>query len=196
MFKIAIEGRDPAGGLYMVTFGLVEGAAAPGGANPVADAAEAAASALVPMDFATVGYVQSGVRASDVQPGVRPSVFVSAFSQGIVAGEALPPQCAAVVRWITDVKGPANRGRMFVPGIPEGTSVNGFLQAEFLDPLSAWVSSIFDPFAGDASAYQLNVLSYVPNSSPRALRAAVPVTAFTIDNVVRTQRRREVGRGA
>jgi len=183
------------GELFETTFGLVEGS---GGAdpNPLANCAAAVAAALGATPF--TGFSDalsiSSIQVTDIQPGLRGQYVLGYATAGDDPGGALPSQCALVVSWHTDFKGPANRGRMFLGGAPKSTTDGDFYTSDILDPASAFASRIFDAFGpSDGTTYQLNVLSYVPGSSPRALRAAVPITSFSIDNTVKTMRRRGQG---
>lgn len=183
------------GELFVTTFGLVEGS---GGAdpNPLANCAAAVAAALGPTPFA--GFDQalsiSSIQVTDIQPGVRGQHILGYSTAGDGTSGSLPSQCALVVAWHTELKGPANRGRMYLGGAPESTADGNFYTSDILDPASAFASKIFDAFGpSDGTTYQLNVLSYVPGSSPRALRAAVPITSFSLQNTVKTMRRRGAG---
>ena len=182
---------------WEVTFGLVEGA---GGitADPLADACNNVIAALgaTPLAGFTDQVSITAVQAQDVQPGTKSAVQVDLPAPILGDGteDSLPSICALVVQWHTALRGPANRGRMYLCGLPEGTATGGFWTADALTPASAFASKLFDPYGPlDGTDYQLSVLSYVPGSSPRALRAAVPITAFTLANTVKSQRRRGVG---
>jgi len=196
VMRIAIKGKIQ-GEDWETTFGLVEGS---GGvtADPLADAAHNVITALgaTPLAGFTDQVTITSVQATDVQPGTKSAVEVPLVAP--IAGDgtedSLPSICALVVQWHTALRGPANRGRMYLCGLPEGTATGGFWTSDALDPASAFASLLFDKYGpADGSEYQLNVLSYVPGSSPRALRAAVPIVSFTLANTVKSQRRRGVG---
>lgn len=194
--KMAIKGLIQ-GEPWEVTFGLVEGA---GGitADPLLDACNHVIATLgaTPLAGFTDQVTIASVQATDVQPGLKSAVevAVSPPKAGDGTEDSLPSICALVVSWHTALRGPANRGRMYLCGLPEGTATGGFWTSDALDPASAFASLLFDAYGpADGTDYQLCVLSYVPGSSPRALRAAVPITAFTLANTVKSQRRRGVG---
>lgn len=194
VFRMAVAGivgTEP----WMTTFGLVEGTTGGGGTNPLADAAQAVATALGASCLAGFSSELSirEVIASDVQPGTRGTYHLPFAAFGDSAEWIIAPQDAVVISWRTDLSGPMNRGRCYIPCVTVSGATNGYVQAALQDLVSGFASKLFDPFAADGTAYQLNVLSYVPGSSPRALRAAVPITAFSIDNTVKSQRRRGVG---
>jgi hypothetical protein len=181
----------------MTTFGLVEGSGAPGGPNPLADAAQAVEAALGGPGAAIEGFLIAWaireIIVTDVQPGTAPSFKLAVSHNGTDGAGVALPQATINIRWRSLLKGPANRGRMYLPGMGVNIQDGGYWYSDAQDPASAFASLLFDPFVTDGTAYQLVILSYVPDSHPRALRAAVPVSSFSIDNVVRDQRRREVG---
>lgn len=143
----------------------------------------------------------TGVTVQDIQPGILPTqVFAIGPRVGnVVDVNPLPPQSAGVISLQTGVKGVtgvfATAGRLYMPGIPQNGQISGFLEATFQDTLSAFAQKLFDQFVLDGTAYQWNIISYTPGSRPVTVRAFNPVTAFTINNVVRSQRRREFGVG-
>lgn len=196
VYHIALAGTYNGEPINM-TFGLVEGTGG-GGPDPLADAAAAVDAALggttVALPGLSSGLVVNQVIVHDVQPGTAPREVVNVGPHpGATAGDSLPGICAAVISWRTALRGPMNRGRIYVPGIVTSDAELGYLNSDGVDDVSAFASLLFDPFVTDGTAYQLNVLSYVPASSPRALRAAVPVISFSIDNEIKSQRRRGAG---
>lgn len=196
VMRMAIKGKIQ-GEDWEITFGLVEGS---GGitADPLADACNNVIAALGATPLAGFSDQVSivSVQATDIQPGTKSAVEVplAVPKTGDGTEDTLPSICALVAQWHTAGRGPANRGRMYLCGLPEGTATGGYWTADALTPASAFVSKLFDPYGPlDGTDYQLNVLSYVPGSSPRALRAAIPITSFTLGNTVKSQRRRGVG---
>jgi hypothetical protein len=197
-YRVAIEWNLNGNAVIaLTTFGLVEGAGGPG-TDPVQNvaddvAATIAGATLTP--WADTSIIQA-IRVDNIQPGTYAGIRspITAIG-GLDAANGLPAQDALVVHWSTGLKGKANAGRMFLSGFSEAFQVRGFWEAGAQDGASAFASLLFDEYVSDGTNYQLNVLSYVPLSSPRVLRAAVPVTAFHIDNVVRSMRSRQNGRG-
>lgn len=192
-----VLGSEP----VMVTFGLVEGAGGPG-TNPLANCAAAVEAALGGAGADITGFSEqwfiNQILVGDVQPGTRPQFKLACSHLGTETDpHPMPPFVTINIQWQTDLKatrtGPKNRGRMYLPGGISTTQNSGFWTADMIDPASGFASLLFDQFVTDGTDYQLNLLSYVPGSHPRALRAATPITSFTIDNIVRDQRRREVG---
>jgi hypothetical protein len=183
-------------------FHLIEGSGG-GGADPSFDVFDNVAIALGadPLTGFSDQLTWRGCTIVDAQPGVLPtrSFLNLAIAGDVVDANPLPPQSAAVIKWQTGVKGVvgvyATQGRMYMPGIPQDGQISGFLQVPFQGALSAFGSRIFNAYVADGTQYQLNVISYTPNSSPQTVRAFNPVTGFDINNVVRSQRRREFGVG-
>jgi hypothetical protein len=171
-----------------------------GGLNPAEDVALAVLNVLDLTGFSDQSQVDA-IEIRDSQPGITPTqVFSNAPAIGTVVDvNPLPPQSAAVISLHTAVKpitgAYAAAGRIYLPGIPQNGQISGFLQAGFQATLSAFASALFAAFVDDGTAYQMHVVSYLPGSKPRAVRAINPVTSFTINNVVRSQRSREFGVG-
>jgi hypothetical protein len=183
-------------------FHLIEGGGG-AGVDPQQDVADAVFAALGadPLTGFSDQVSFRGVVVTDAQPGVLPTreITISSLFGDEVDANPLPPQSAGLVSWRTGVKGPtgvyATAGRLYMPGIPQNGQISGFLQVLFQNALSAFASLLFDTFVTDGTAYQLNIVSYTPGSKPQTIRAFNPVTAFDIDNIVRSQRRREPGVG-
>jgi hypothetical protein len=137
------------------------------------------------------------IMVRDIVPGTRPLYKLAIGSQlGTIASPAAPGNCAVVVSWRTNIKGRANRGRWFIGGMVASDCVQGFWSGGSQDAASANASLIFDPFGPlGGGNYTLGIVSYVPNTKPRQFRAFVPITAFSVDNVIRSMRTREVGKG-
>jgi len=106
----------------------------------------------------------------------------------------VPPLATINIQWKGTVKGKAGRGRCYLTGFPASTQESGFWNTDAQDQASAAASVIFDAYGpeGDASLVLINRkaggVDLIPHTSN-------PITAFSIDNVVRRQGRREQGRG-
>jgi hypothetical protein len=184
-------------------FWLVEGS---GGGDPspqvnVAAAVEAALGASALAGFSDQCHL-IGTIISDLQPGVLPTVnipFAAPIDGDIVDVNPLPPQSAAVISWQTGVKGTvgtfATAGRTYMPGIPQNGQISGFLQATFQTAVDTFATKLWAAFIDDGTAYQQHIVSLTPGSQPVTVRAVNPVTGWTVNNVVRSQRRREYGVG-
>lgn len=129
--------------------------------------------------------------------------FDKAISQpGLVAEAALPPSTAAVIRKKTARLGRAYRGRMFVPGLGISTVVDGVIDdagtITDLGDLGIAISAALTWTAGGSPTFIPEICTIVGDGSigdPFAYRAN-DITSTVVDLVLRSQRRREVGRGA
>lgn len=183
-------------------FHLIEGT---GGSStdPMLNAAQAVLDALGPgplAGFSDQCFIH-GIQVVDAQPGLRPTTNfpMTPIPGDVVDANPLPPQSAAVLSFTTGVKGSvgvyATHARIYMPGIPQNGQISGFLQATFQAALEAFGNLLAAPFIDDGTNYQMNSVSYTPASRPRTIRAVNPILGFNVNNVVRSQRRREYGVG-
>jgi hypothetical protein len=147
------------------------------------------------------------VMASDTNPLGAASVEVGLTqpNPGAIAGDALPPQNAVVVSLRTGLKGGRRRGRFFVPGISETGTALGRLSGTQLTAIQALASGIMGAYGSagtEAANYRLAVYSPIDTTppppkpfKPKNDRLVTHITEFTVDPVVRTQRRRAIGVG-
>ena len=185
------------GQVVMNTFGLRTSTDIAGPSNETAVAFVQGAIASAWCTGRSVDYKLVNIIGRDIVPGTAP-MFVAA--QGSIPGTinegAAPPNCAVVTQWRTLLKGRANRGRIFQCGWPVSGAVGGYWTADVQNAASAASSLIFDAFGPNSGAsFELGIISYNPGSHPRTVRAFVPIIAFSIDNVIRSMRTREVGKG-
>lgn len=111
---------------------------------------------------------------------------------GAIAGDALPPACALVIRKRTAFAGRRYRGRLFVPMLSESDQVNGiWAGANYLALAAAWDSLLATVLVGADGG------EYIPIIFPKngTTASAKIITSSSSDPVVRQQRRREVGVG-
>ena len=183
-------------------FYLVEGG---GGSDPdpTINVYNSVVAALTPAALAGFSDQSSitGLTIVDIQPGIRPtaSIGISPLVGDQADDNPLPPQSAGVISLKTGVKGSvgvyAAAGRMYLPGMPQNGQISGFLQESFQNTLNAFAGRLQVAYIDDATDYQWHVVSLTPGSRPVAVRAINPVTFYTVNNVVRSQRRREFGVG-
>ena len=96
-----------------------------------------------------------------------------------------PPQVAWLVRKVTGFGGRTGRGRMFLPGVPEGYvdndgSVVGANASLLTDEPEAWRIAL-------AGVGLIPTLLHGPNSP---VSSPIPITEFVVDPRTATQRRR------
>ena len=183
-------------------FHLIEGSGG-AGANPLDDVGLAVLAALGsdPLSEFSDALTLDHFVITQIQPGTFPTARFNfgALVGGVADANPLPPQTAGVISWKTGIKPVtgafAALGRMYMPGCPQNGQISGFFQASHQNALSAFASLLFDAFVTDGTTYQLNIVSYTPGSKPVTVRAFNPVTSFSINPIVRSQRSREFGVG-
>jgi hypothetical protein len=144
----------------------------------------AALDALVTTDLWAPVWQQMRVVSVDVTK-LDGSMATQTFSTGLSTtwdgngtGDAIPA-AAAIVKLQTALRGPAYRGRLFLPYVGEGAQSGGFVTT---GTLTAWQNDWDDLLT--AFSPHLVVASYV-NAT------AEPVTAVVCEQALGTQRRRQ-----
>jgi hypothetical protein len=140
------------------------------------------------------------VSVVDDVPGVEATGFsgITAVPGDGGAGAA-PPNCALLVKWASGAKGKGGRGRMYLAGFPATTAVGGFWTSDAQDPASAAASSIFDVYGPGGSNLLVGQLAIINRRAANAdlvPHTATLITLFSIDNIIRSMRTREVGKGS
>lgn len=101
---------------------------------------------------------------------------------GDYVGTAAPPNVALLLRKDTGLAGRPNRGRMYLPGIPEAEfNVAGSLVPTFVADANVAAEAFFDKLVAD------DVPLLLHHRGPNTFTA---VSSLTADGVVATQRRR------
>lgn len=139
----------------------------------------------------------SGVQATSLESATAPSIFVpyaGAHPVGTVTGDPVPTGSAMVVTKRTDLRGRSYRGRNYFPGLGANTlSTAALWDNDAMTSVLAWYGALHDDFL-DAAAVPV-VLSMFTAGSPRAHGVMTPISVYSIDNSVDSQRRRLAGRG-
>lgn len=114
-----------------------------------------------------------------------PSAVVSATAVGTATGESVPPNVAGLIRKNTGFGGRTGRGRMYLPGLPDNqVQEDGDLTPTWLTSLE----TVFGDFYVNLLAANCPpVLLHAPGSP---VGAPMPLTGFTVDPKVATQRGR------
>ena len=133
-----------------------------------------------------VSFIETAVHIGNDGPLLEGSSTTGAASGGD-SGDAYGENTALLVVKRTGLAGRSNRGRTYVPGVSEGmlhdgahlqSGVRTAFQGQFDDFLS-------DVLAGDPGGTQVLLHTEdAPDTTP------TPVTTYTVDNMVATQRRR------
>lgn len=121
------------------------------------------------------------------------AVILTQMTAGTRASGSCPPQVAAVVTRRTGLAGRANRGRIYVPAIPESDHENGKCTAAFFVQLIAFASFLDDVITVGAGGISPVVHSKRLNGVPRDV--TILITGVTPRDTLYTQRRRTLGRG-
>lgn len=136
------------------------------------------------------------INVLDLEDAAGPSINVSAGLPitGTNANLPAPNNVAAVVSFLTDLRGRSYRGRNYVPGIPEpswqdSTAITTAAAAA----LAAAYADLED--VATATGAEHVVVSKFHNNAPRVAGVATPVTAYRVDTKLDSQRRRLSGRG-
>lgn len=109
---------------------------------------------------------------------------------GGIAGDALPPQAAAVITWTTGLVGRRFRGRTFMWPAGEGSQAGGVYTEAYLALMDAFADEALLIGSGILTAtYQLVVHSVAGGTN-------TPVTGHISRNTVHTQKRRVLGIGS
>lgn len=185
------------GSEVLSTFGLVVG-----GTITTPEIAADVLAALTPTWMAgrSSDIVLTQVSVVDDVPGLEATGFSPMVAvPGDGAPGAAPPNCAVLVKWSSLLKGKGGRGRIYLAGYPATTAVGGFWTGDAQDPASAAASAIFDAYGPSGTNLAVGALSIINRQLGGAKlvpHTATPVNLFTIDNIIRSMRTREVGKGS
>ena len=122
---------------------------------------------------------------------------------GVVEEVALPPTVAAVIRRKTARLGRAYRGRIFIAGLGIGTTASGLINdAGTITDLGDLATALFASLTWTAGGSPTFIpeIATILKSGPGPVFTytyrANDIVSATVDLVLRSQRRREVGRGS
>jgi len=128
------------------------------------------------------------------QDGGAPLVYDSTedSQQGGAGGTPLPPNCAFLVRKRTSLSGRRGRGRMYLPGVPEGLvdpagNITGSAVTDLQNGLDNWWDELTGVPPG-TSAYPPVVLHRSEGAGVEP--APTPILSFQAESKIATQRRR------
>jgi hypothetical protein len=185
------------GSEVLSTFGLVIG-----GTLTTPEIAADVQTALIPtwMNGRSSDIVFNQVSVVDDVPGVEATGFSPIIpTPGDGGPGAAPPNCAVLVKWSSLFKGKGGRGRIYLAGFPSTTAASGFWTSDAQDPASAAASAIFDAYGPAGSNLAVGALSIINRQLGGVAlvpHTATPVNLFSIDNIIRSMRTREVGKGS
>lgn len=125
-----------------------------------------------------------------------PSVFVPIAPPvaGVGTGGSVPTSSAAVVTFRTPFRGRSFRGRNYIPGVTDAAQASaGVLSAGTVTGLLSAYTAL--AVVADAAGVDHVVASRVTGGAPRTQGLTTPITAYSMDTPLRSQRRRQVGVG-
>lgn len=112
---------------------------------------------------------------------------------GGFGGTAAPGQVAAKVTWYPDGSHRSQRGRTFIGGIGiESIFGARRLTDDFTTLCRAWAETMMATWGPDGTegTARFSILSRQIDGAPRAEPVALPVVAYSLPNIIGTQRRR------
>lgn len=114
---------------------------------------------------------------------------------GLSGSPSMPNSIAVVITKRTDLRGRSYRGRIYHCGLTEEQCLNSALASGVASGLLA-VYAATDVFSVTGDEAIQCVVSRYSNGVPRVTGIATPVTNFTTDGIIDSQRRRLPGRGS
>jgi len=135
--------------------------------------------------FYTSSITLTAIRVKYGPVDLGPFVEILAGVGGVLTGDSMPANTASLVRKVTAAGGRPNRGRMFIPGVSEG-SVSGnnrWIGAQQV----ARQGNLDDFFDALVSADAFPVVFH-DESSP--VSTPTTITSLQLDSLLATQRRR------
>jgi len=140
------------------------------------------------------------------------TTFTAPTTGGNTTDNGLPPQNAMVVTLQTGLIGRRKRGRIYGFGLTEVDQSDGKWETATLTAITGTLNTFFNKYksGGTSPNYQLGVWServasgcvwdpaskrHVQVDTPNPDQAFTPVSAYTLRNVVYTQRKRTLGVG-
>lgn len=115
---------------------------------------------------------------------------------GLTGVQAFPNNVAGVVTFSAGLTGRSTRGRNYICGIPEDKGANSILSDTFTTAMVSAYSQLPDAIHTVDLGCDHVIASRYTAGAPRTTGVTYPVTAYTMDNVVDSQRRRLPGRGS
>lgn len=202
ILRATLQGRF-AGEPVMIGLGFVSNSGAPtfqeeaaslaGALSTVLDLAGGPGAFFGPL---SAQFSIDAIRVSDLAPAVSASALIGVGAGGAnVTDDAMPPNDALCVTWRTDLKGKENRGRSYLTGFAEDANNAGYWIAEIQEWAGvAFAQPLMDAFGPFGSGnYALSIVHTQSGGTRLIPPTATPITGYTVNNTVRTLRRRAVG---
>jgi len=149
------------------------------------------ASGLLAEQSVEYTYLQTVVQRFVPVPPRVPIVDASLTGTGSITGDSLPCYCCATITKQTNFAGPRYRGRIYLAGIPVSSELDSQLKSArrlALQTLAAPFASILTDLNGDQFTPILEHRNPVPDFY-------TVLRSMRVNPVLRSQRRREIGKG-
>lgn len=143
----------------------------------------------------TLVWVETKFTDLSTQTGQTYTTSTSLPFPGASASAQLPNNCALVITKRTALRGRSFRGRSYMPGLTEAVVTGNSVLSTFLTPALNFFNAALS-YAVTGNEFNMVVVSRFSEGAPRITGISTPVTNFTADTVVDSQRRRLPLRGA
>lgn len=136
------------------------------------------------------------IKVTDLQSNVSPVVNYSTGLPvlGTQSGALLPNNVSLCFTKRTALRGRSNRGRLYWPGFGEASVVNNSVSGALVTSIITGLNNM-RTVVSPIGNWEMVVVSRFTDKAPRVAGIFTPVTNFTCDGVVDSQRRRLPGRG-
>lgn len=136
------------------------------------------------------------IKVTDMATAVSPVVNYGTGlpTLGTQSGALLPNNVSLCFTKRTALRGRSNRGRLYWPGFGEPNVTNNSVSGALVTAIIAGLQNMLSVTTG-LGAWEMVVVSRFTGKNPRPSGIFTPVTNFTSDGVVDSQRRRLPGRG-
>lgn len=137
------------------------------------------------------------VRAIDLSSQFGPAISASAGLPivGTRAGAQLPNNCALVITKRTAARGRSFRGRLYFGPLIEADVIDNTVGSTVVSSVIGNLGAVLLTVVGAVENHKLQVVSRYTGGNARVTGISTPVTGWTSDGVVDSQRRRLPGRG-
>lgn len=139
--------------------------------------------------------VLSRIRALDVsvEDGAEGIVIPSSNQAGAIAGTDAPNNVALVVTHLTGRTGRSFKGRTYLAGVPSASVAGSTYNGAAVAAIATEFTDLPTRLAAVSGTHV--VASYFNNGVKRPIAVASTVTAYRVNDIIDTQRRRVPGRG-
>lgn len=137
------------------------------------------------------------VKVTDLHTQISPAVFVTSGlpKTGTNVSPSLPNNCAMVITKRTALRGRSYRGRWYQMGLVEAQVNANAITPTYQGHYLAFLSSLLT-FTTGGEVFDMAVVSKKQGGNWLTQGIVTPVTGFTTDGLVDSQRRRLPGRGS